>query len=63
MERSQDEVALAPEQAPPAAPAAPAAAPEPEPVERTYYRYLDADGSLHFVDSLERVPESLRASA
>ena len=63
MERSQDEVALALEQAPAAAPAAPAAAAEPEPVQRTYYRYVDAGGSLHFVDSLERVPEALRASA
>jgi glutaredoxin len=37
---------------------------EPPPAaERTYYRYMDAGGSLHFVDSLERVPEAFRASA
>ena len=40
------------------------AAREPAPAtERTYYRYMDAGGSLHFVDSLERVPEAFRASA
>jgi glutaredoxin len=33
------------------------------PVARTYYRYLDAEGSLHYVDALERVPEAFRASA
>jgi glutaredoxin 3 len=38
-------------------------APAPEPGERTYYRYLDASGSLHYVDSLERVPEAFRDSA
>jgi len=37
--------------------------PAPPAMERTYYRYLDAGGSLHFVDSLERVPEAFRASA
>ena len=47
---------------------APAPKPEPEerapdPAERTYYRYLDATGSLHYVDSLERVPEAFRDSA
>ena len=64
MERGQDEVALALEQAPPAAPERDRApAPAPEPVERTYYRYVDAGGSLHFVDSLERGPEELRPSA
>ena len=52
-----------------AQPSEPAPAPraEPEereaPAERTYYRYLDADGSLHYVDSLERVPDAFRASA
>lgn len=46
-----------PEPAPPEAPAPP---PAPE---RSYYRYLDAGGSLHFVDSLEQVPEAFRASA
>ena len=64
IERRQDEVALAMEQVPdPAPPPAPAAEPEPARSERTYYRYLDADGSLHFVDALERVPEPFRASA
>jgi len=42
--------------------AAPHAEPE-APAERVYYRYLDASGSLRFVDSLERVPEAYRASA
>jgi len=37
--------------------------PAPQAAERTYYRYMDAGGSLHFVDSLERVPEAFRASA
>lgn len=37
--------------------------PAPDPAERTYYRYLDAGGSLHYVDSLERVPEAFRDSA
>jgi hypothetical protein len=36
---------------------------EPLPAERTYYRYIDASGSLRFVDSLERVPEAFRATA
>jgi glutaredoxin-like YruB-family protein len=30
---------------------------------RTYYSYIDAGGSLHFVDALERVPEPHRKSA
>ena len=38
-------------------------APAAAPGERTYYRYLDASGSLHYVDSLERVPEAFRDSA
>jgi glutaredoxin len=37
---------------------------EPAPTAgRTYYRYIDATGSLRFVDSFERVPEAFRASA
>jgi glutaredoxin len=36
---------------------------EPEPAGRTYYRYIDATGSLRFVDSLELVPEAFRGSA
>jgi glutaredoxin len=58
------------EEQPPAAarPAAPAPVareegPAPAPSDRTYYRYLDASGSLHYVDSLERVPEAFRESA
>jgi glutaredoxin 3 len=39
----------------------PAEAETPEP--RTTYRYFDANGSLHFVDALEKVPEPFRASA
>ena len=62
IERAQEEVALELEQPPVPAPAA-APAPEPARGERTYYRYIDAGGSLHFVDSLERVPEASRASA
>jgi glutaredoxin len=50
---------------------APASALEPpregaeaeETAPRTYYSYIDAGGSLHFVDSLERVPEPQRKSA
>lgn len=34
-----------------------------DPSERTYYRYLDAAGSVHYVDSLKRVPDAFRASA
>lgn len=62
IERAQEEVALELEQPPAPAPAA-APAPEPARGERTYYRYIDAGGSLHFVDSLERVPEPFRAGA
>lgn len=42
---------------------APAAEPEEPEAARTYYSYVDAGGSLHFVDSLERVPEAQRKSA
>lgn len=30
---------------------------------KTYYRYLDAQGQLHFVDDLEQVPPAQRAGA
>ena len=30
---------------------------------RTYYRYMDGGGSLHFVDSLDAVPEAFRHTA
>lgn len=43
------------------------AAPEAEPgasePARTPYRYVDASGSLHFVDSIDRVPDAYRATA
>jgi glutaredoxin len=63
LEQAQEEVAAELERLPEPAPPAPAAEPERARGERTYYRYLDAGGSLHFVDSLERVPEGFRASA
>jgi|GEM_PF-166889 len=49
---------------PPADP--PAAGDEADPAEReprTYWRYVDAGGSIHFVESLERVPEAARDGA
>jgi hypothetical protein len=39
--------------------APPAAPPEP----RQTYRYFDANGTMHFVDALEKVPDAFRASA
>lgn len=64
IERTQEEVALELDAPPDPAPeAAPAAVPEPARGERTYYRYVDSGGSLHFVDSIERVPEPFRAGA
>ena len=41
--------------------APPADESEPEP--RQTYRYFDANGTMHFVDALEKVPEAFRASA
>jgi glutaredoxin len=41
--------------------APPAADEAPEP--RQTYRYFDANGTMHFVDALEKVPEPFRASA
>jgi glutaredoxin len=63
IEREQEQVAALGAPAPAPLPAAPSAQPEAPRAERSYYRYQGADGSLHFVDSLERVPEALRASA
>ncbi|MAE93873.1 MAG: hypothetical protein CL910_04370 [Deltaproteobacteria bacterium] len=45
---------------PPRAAPAPPANPEPEP---SYYRYVDAGGSMHFVSSLDQVPASYRDQA
>jgi glutaredoxin len=53
----------APPPPPAAAPAPPKAEAEATPAARTYYSYVDAGGSLHFVDGLERVPEAHRKSA
>lgn len=42
---------------------APRAAEEAAPEPRQTYRYFDANGTMHFVDALEKVPEPFRASA
>lgn len=53
---------VAEDKAPPAEPVAapPAASPENE---VAYYQFVDTDGSMHFVDSLEKVPPKLRKTA
>lgn len=64
LERAEEQLPVELEDVPaPAAPAARSTEPEGGRGERTYYRYQDASGSLHFVDALDRVPESFRADA
>lgn len=57
---SEPSAPVAEEKAPPPEPEPAPAAPAPE---VAYYQFVDTDGSMHFVDSLEKVPPKLRKTA